>query len=100
MQCTYCSTALIEGEAIRRRDPAYAVKMLRRYEEAGFDHFFFVDNTFNLPTNYAKALCDEIIAQKLNISWRCILYPWKIDEELIAKMAAAGCDYGQPRKGG
>lgn len=91
MQCTYCSTALIEGEAIRRRDPAYAVKMLRRYEEAGFDHFFFVDNTFNLPTNYAKALCDEIIAQKLNISWRCILYPWKIDEELIAKMAAAGC---------
>lgn len=91
MQCTYCSTALIEGEVIRRRDPACAVKMLGRYGEAGLDQFFFVDNTFNLPAHYAKALCDEIIAQKLNISWRCILYPWKIDEELIAKMAAAGC---------
>ncbi len=91
MQCTYCSTSLIEGEVIRRRDPAYAVKMLSSYKKAGLDHFFFVDNTFNLPSNYAKALCDQIIEQKLNISWRCILYPWKIDEELIAKMAAAGC---------
>lgn len=27
----------------------------------------------------------------LPIKWRCILYPWKIDEELIEKMAKAGC---------
>ena len=91
MKCSYCSTPLIEGEDIRMRDPGYAVNMLAGYEKAGYDHFFFVDNTFNLPISYAKALCDKIIAEKLNISWRCILYPWKIDEELIAKMAAAGC---------
>ena len=41
--------------------------------------------------SYAKALCDRIIAEKLNIRWRCILYPWKIDEELVEKMARSGC---------
>jgi radical SAM superfamily enzyme YgiQ (UPF0313 family) len=59
--------------------------------EAGFDRFFFVDNTFNFPLSYAKALCDRIIAGGLKIRWRSILYPWKIDEELVDKMARAGC---------
>ncbi len=38
------------------------VDALARYVEAGFDHFFFVDNTFNLPISYAKTLCDQIAA--------------------------------------
>jgi len=55
------------------------------------DHFFFVDNTFNLPSAYAKKLCERMIASKLKITWRCILYPWEIDDELVEKMARAGC---------
>jgi radical SAM superfamily enzyme YgiQ (UPF0313 family) len=27
----------------------------------------------------------------LKITWRCILYPWKVDDELVEKMAKAGC---------
>ncbi len=50
-----------------------------------------MDNTFNLPPSYAKALCDAIIAAGLNIRWRCILYPWQADDALIEKMAKAGC---------
>ncbi len=91
MNCSYCSTPLIEGKVIRKRKPENVVRMLSKYVKAGFDHFFFVDNVFNLPLSYAKSFCDRIIAKKLNISWRCILYPWKIDEELVKKMALAGC---------
>jgi radical SAM superfamily enzyme YgiQ (UPF0313 family) len=58
---------------------------------AGFDHFFFVDNTFNLPSGYSKELCDQMIESNLNITWRGILYPWKIEKELVAKMAESGC---------
>ncbi|MEJ2658656.1 MAG: radical SAM protein, partial [Desulfobacterales bacterium] len=32
-----------------------------------------------------------MIRTDINIRWRCILYPWKVDEELIEKMARAGC---------
>jgi radical SAM superfamily enzyme YgiQ (UPF0313 family) len=91
LDCSYCSTAAIEGRIIRKHSLECAVEFLRRYSEAGFERFFFVDNTFNFPLSYAKALCDRIIAAGLKIKWRCILYPFKIDDELVEKMAQAGC---------
>ncbi len=91
MQCSYCSTSAIEGRAMRKRSAELAAASLAGFAEAGFTHFFFVDNTFNIPVSYAKELCDNIISRKLDIRWRCILYPWKVDEELAGKMAQAGC---------
>ncbi len=91
MQCSYCSTPAIEGKIIRKRSTVMMVEAISRFVEAGFSYFYFVDNTFNLPASYAKELCDQLIARKLDIRWRCILYPWKIDEELVEKMAQAGC---------
>jgi len=91
MNCSYCSTGSIEGTILRKRSIPDVVETLALYKKAGFDHFFFVDNTFNFPYSYATALCDAIIAKKLSIFWRCILYPWKIDDALVEKLAAAGC---------
>jgi radical SAM superfamily enzyme YgiQ (UPF0313 family) len=91
MQCSYCSTPAIEGKIIRQRSIAAVVKAISAFFEAGFSRFYFVDNTFNLPAAYAKELCDLLIASRLEIKWRCILYPRGMDEELIEKMARAGC---------
>ena len=91
LNCSYCSTSTIEGLAIRKRSPEAAVAELARCVESGFRQIFFVDNTFNLPPGYAKELCRKIIDRGLDISWRCILYPGKVDEKLAALMAAAGC---------
>lgn len=91
MDCSYCSTGSIEGRLIRKLPPDQAMMALATHAEAGFRQFFFVDNTFNLPSAYASDLCDRIIAAQINIQWRCILYPSKISRELVAKMARAGC---------
>ena len=91
LDCNYCSTATIEGRVIRKHDPKKVVETISRYAEAGLNHFFFVDNTFNLPSAYAKTLCELLISSNLKITWRCILYPWKVDDELVEKMAKAGC---------
>jgi radical SAM superfamily enzyme YgiQ (UPF0313 family) len=91
MGCSYCSTPLIEGRITRKRDTNQIIEALTAYVSAGFDHFFFVDNTFNLPSSYSKDVCDKIIQSKLDIAWRGILYPWKVDKELIEKMADSGC---------
>jgi radical SAM superfamily enzyme YgiQ (UPF0313 family) len=91
LNCSYCSTASIEGIDIRKHSPEVAVEALSRHVEAGVVQFFFVDNIFNLPLSYAKELCTQLAKAKLSISWRCILYPWKVDEELVEKMAEAGC---------
>lgn len=55
------------------------------------NRFFFVDNTFNRPLSYAKALCKELTDLSLPLEWRCILYPDGIDEELAEIMARSGC---------
>jgi radical SAM superfamily enzyme YgiQ (UPF0313 family) len=91
MNCSYCSTFLIEGRTIRKYPPEKVVAMVSHYVDANFDHFFFVDNTFNLPSSYAKSLCMHLADAELNNTWRCILYPWKVDEELVKWMARAGC---------
>jgi radical SAM superfamily enzyme YgiQ (UPF0313 family) len=91
LNCSYCSTPTIEGKILRKHSPARVVDVISRYAAAGFNRFFFVDNTFNLPSSYAKELCNRLIKAGLNVSWRCILYPWRMDEELVRKMAEAGC---------
>jgi radical SAM superfamily enzyme YgiQ (UPF0313 family) len=91
MNCSYCSTAAIEGRAIRRRRPNLVLENIALHVAAGYQNFFFVDNTFNLPLAYAKELCRRIIASRLQISWRCIFYPGRVDAELVDLMAKAGC---------
>jgi radical SAM superfamily enzyme YgiQ (UPF0313 family) len=92
MDCSYCSTATIEGRTIRKRSPEAAAAALECCAGEGFRKIFIVDNTFNIPSGYAKELCGEIIRRGLEIRWRCILYPGKIDEELVALMADSGCE--------
>ncbi|MGD9121811.1 MAG: radical SAM protein [Desulfobacterales bacterium] len=91
LDCSYCSTATIEGHRIRQRSPAAAVRELYRWVDAGLNQLFFVDNTFNLPKSYAMELCKRLAAAALGIGWRCIVYPRKISEDLVKTMARAGC---------
>ncbi|MEW6745847.1 MAG: radical SAM protein [Planctomycetota bacterium] len=91
LECSYCSTALVQGRSIRSRDPRRVVEFMARAAGAGFRRFHFVDNTFNLPRSYALALCREIRAIGHELSWRCILYPHRIDDELVKALEEAGC---------
>jgi radical SAM superfamily enzyme YgiQ (UPF0313 family) len=91
MKCSYCSTPTIEGHTLRKRSPGAVVEGIAQHVEAGFRRFYFVDNIFNIPSCYAKDLCQRLIAEQLQVSWRCILYPGKVTEDLINGMAKAGC---------
>ena len=71
--------------------PEIVTQWLRQWAELGFRRFYFVDNTFNLPPSYAKELCSLLTTISPGISWRCILYPARLDEALISAMARAGC---------
>lgn len=91
LACSYCSTPLIEGCRMRKRDPDSVIESLAGYLEAGFKKFWFVDNTFNLPLPYAKEICRRIIGSGLKTEWRAILYPGVMDRELAGLLAKAGC---------
>jgi radical SAM superfamily enzyme YgiQ (UPF0313 family) len=36
-------------------------------------------------------LYTPLAERRLNLAWRCILYPHQVDEDLVAAMAEAGC---------
>jgi radical SAM superfamily enzyme YgiQ (UPF0313 family) len=91
MDCSFCSTATIEGRPIRRHSPAVVANWLEQLAASGFHNFHFVDNTFNLPPSYAKELCRRILEKDLDINVRCIIYPKWIDRELVQLMAQIGC---------
>jgi radical SAM superfamily enzyme YgiQ (UPF0313 family) len=91
LDCTYCSTSVIEGKSVRSRSPARIVQWLERLRETGSRDFNFVDNTFNLPPSFAKDLCRQIIQAKLDLRLWCIIYPKWIDAELVELMRRAGC---------
>jgi radical SAM superfamily enzyme YgiQ (UPF0313 family) len=91
LDCTYCSTSAIEGRPVRRHSPESVVKWLARLRHEGFQHFYFVDNTFNLPLSYAKDLCHKLIEADLGLDWWAIIYPKWVDRELVELMAKAGC---------
>jgi len=91
MRCSYCSTGAIEGTITRKRSPKKVVEWIAKMESRGVKKFYFVDNTFNLPPSYAATLCKELASASLKLKWRCILYPYRLDESLVEAMAEAGC---------
>ncbi len=93
LRCSYCSTPAIEGAASRRRSPEYVADWLQTWVRAGFRRFFFVDNTFNFPSSYARQLCLSILEKKLPIHWRAIIYPKQVDRDLVKLMADSGCTH-------
>jgi radical SAM superfamily enzyme YgiQ (UPF0313 family) len=91
LDCSYCSTPQIEGRTLRTRAPRQVADELARLADRGVTRFHFVDNTFNLPPSYALELCREIVARGRAFSWRAIVYPHQVSDELVAAMAEAGC---------
>lgn len=91
MGCSYCSTATIEGRTIRKRSPGKVVEDMVPLIESGVEQVYFIDNTFNLPPDYAKALCLELKNLSGKFRWRGILYPGKVDAGLAEVMAKSGC---------
>lgn len=91
MGCSYCSTATIEGRTIRKRSPRKVVEDMVPLIEAGVEQVYFIDNTFNLPPDYAKELCWLLKNLPGKFRWRGILYPGKVDVELAEVMAESGC---------
>jgi radical SAM superfamily enzyme YgiQ (UPF0313 family) len=92
LDCSFCSTASIEGRDLRKHSPRVIVEWIARWRKHGVRQFYFVDNTFNLPSPHAREICRRLIDEELDIRWWNILYPKDVDEELAGLMARAGCE--------
>ena len=95
-RCRYCSTARIEGTQVRTRAvEKVAATMAACYHRWGLHRFYFVDNIFNHPKEYARRLCRAIKELHLPLEWSCLINPAYPDAELFHLIREAGCNQVQ-----
>lgn len=92
MKCIYCTTPLLEGPEVRAWAPELVASWLAAWHENwGLTRFYFVDNMFNYPLDYAHRLCQAIKDLDLPLEWGCLINPAFPDRELFRLLRQAGC---------
>jgi radical SAM superfamily enzyme YgiQ (UPF0313 family) len=91
--CCYCTYPLIEGRAVRQRNPINVVDEIEQVIAAGADYLFFVDSVFNINNNHVASICEEILRRKITCQWSCFLRPKGLTSDLMKLMKQAGLSH-------
>lgn len=88
--CSFCAFRLGYGYSYKSVDKVVKemVALNQLHEHV---YFAFADCTTTNNLAYLNNLLDEMIAQKLNVRWQACANIDKVSEELLDKMAKAGC---------
>jgi len=92
--CIYCSVPEICGKKFRKRVPENIVSELKYAKDTyGVQSFEIIDDVFNLDIERCKKICQQIIEEKIVMSWTCPngLRADRIDKELAELMNKSGC---------
>jgi radical SAM superfamily enzyme YgiQ (UPF0313 family) len=89
--CIYCVYPVVEGTAVRVREPDAVVDEIERaVGEWGMDTFFIVDSVFNNPPEHARRIAREIVRRRLSVRLSAYMSPAFITEALLADLLRAG----------
>jgi radical SAM superfamily enzyme YgiQ (UPF0313 family) len=91
--CPYeCSFCFRDSRKVLYRDAVDVVdEMAQLQRDFGVDEIVFYDDVFTLRKSRVHAICDEILRRGLRIRWEAPTRVDLVDEELLRKMAQAGC---------
>lgn len=89
--CKFCNKAVFSRK-IRFRSPDNIIREIKHcINNYGIFDFRFVDDSLTLNKIRIKKICEEIIRNKLDISWNCYSRVDNIKYELLKLMKKAGC---------
>lgn len=89
-QCIYCDRPHL-GKKFRARSPESVVREMQECVSLGIREIFFYDDTFTINKKRVLAICDLLIKKKISIGWDVRAHVNTVDEEMLSKMAEAGC---------
>ncbi|NDD27783.1 MAG: radical SAM protein [Proteobacteria bacterium] len=87
--CSFCYTA--GGKKYRERSPAEVVAEMKACIELGIREFLFFDETFTINKERIRAVCDEIIRSRIDVTWDVRARVDCVDADLLQHMRRAGC---------
>ncbi len=90
--CDFCSTVRMFGRGYRTRNPKKVVdEMEMLHNKYGESQFTFYDDAFTVNRKHTLAMCDDIKARKLDVTWDCETRVDMVDKELLTAMHNSGC---------
>jgi radical SAM superfamily enzyme YgiQ (UPF0313 family) len=93
-RCDFClwNQVMYSNGRYRTFSPArVAAEMKELAGRYGAREIYFDDDDFTIIAAHVDALCGEIRRLGLNVKWSCMGDAINLTEELVGKMAAAGC---------
>ena len=81
-----------EGTRVRSRAPRNVVDELEMLtKDFGFKSATLISPKFNYPEDYARELCEEMIARDFGLSWMTDIHVYPSSPDLFRLMKRAGC---------
>lgn len=90
-KCTFCTAPYFDGEKLRFQSAEYVVGLIKYLIGKGFKEVYFRDDTFFVKKKRDHALCEQIIEEKLDISWIANARVAMMDPDTMDLAKRAGC---------
>ena len=90
--CIFCCEPVLYGRKYRTRSPQSVVDEMRVLSETfGIDHIIFYDAEFTANAGRVERICQSIIENSVDLSWRVRARADSVDARLMKMMKSAGC---------
>ncbi len=89
--CAFCGSPQFWRRRVRYHSTDYFVTQMERLYRRGVTFFFVSDDTFTLKKERTIAVCKEILARRLRVTWAAISRVDCVDETVLRWMRMAGC---------
>lgn len=91
-RCSYCTSHMTFGKTHRWMSTEKVMGEIRHLmDDFGVDGIQFYDETFTMNRPRVMELMDAMIEQGFDIPWTCFTRVNLVDQEILEKMAQAGC---------
>ncbi|HJX50567.1 hypothetical protein A3K72_01000 [Candidatus Woesearchaeota archaeon RBG_13_36_6] len=90
--CSFCSSSKMWGHRYRVRSVENVIEEIKfLIKEHGVKEVGFWDDLFGANKEWVHKFCDQLIKEKINITWYCEFRVNCVDPDLLKKMKKAGC---------
>lgn len=89
--CTYCIKHVSYQYTTRLRSAEDIMEELWILKNLGMNNIHMYADLFTVNRDQVMGLCDRMIAEDINIKWTCNSRVDYVDEEMLHRMAQAGC---------
>lgn len=92
-KCAFCTSPKMWGGYIRCKSIPRVIYEINYIKEKfkQIEFIFFIDDLWNFNLDRSKRLCKELIKNKLDINWSCLVREHNLNKDIIKLMKEAGC---------